>query len=169
MNGGERALTTEQVTDFVTALPVEDCARLLRHGARQAYRHRLAVRLDGEKLSLILISGPLPRGQNPLLWLLRFEGDLTPVSTGTRVQGVIIHNKQLESALIAPGVITGLCGGVGIALEITFVSILAGILLALSAGYYFYWRRLTQQQGSELLHWLYESLMLPQGWAGGSV
>jgi hypothetical protein len=148
----------------VTALPPDDCSRLLRRGARRDYQHRLAVRIEGRRISLILAPGRLRRGQNPMMWLLRFEGELTPVSTGTRVQGVIMVNRRLESALALPGVLTGLCAAAGLVLGVGFVSILAGILLALLASYYVLFRRIITGQSSDLLRWLYESLMLPQGW-----
>jgi hypothetical protein len=168
MTMGE-SMNADSRLDFVTALPVDDCLRLLKRGARRTAERRLLVQLKGDALSVEWAALRVRRGQAPLLWLLRFEGDLTPVSTGTRVRGSVVHNTRLESLLIVPGLITVLCCGLGIALEVQFVSILSVILLILFATYYGLYRHLLSRQAHDLLRWVYEWLTVPQGRAGGSL
>jgi len=155
--------------DFVTALAVDDCLRLLKRGARRMAERRLLVQLKGDVLRVEWAALRIRRGQAPLLWLFRFEGDLTPVRTGTRVRGSVVHNMKLESLMVIPGLITALCGGLGIALDVQYVPILAAILLILFTTYYALYRHLLNQQAHDLLRWVYEWLTVPQGRAGGSL
>lgn len=155
--------------DFVTALPVDDCLRLLTRGARRTAERRLLVQLKGDALVVEWAALRVRRGQAPLLWLLRFEGDLTPVSTGTRVRGGVVRNRALESLLAVPGLVAALCGVLGIALDVPFVAILSAIFLTLFATYYVQYRHLLNRQAHDLLRWVYEWLTVPQGRAGGSL
>lgn len=153
--------------DFVTALPVDECFRLLKHGARRTAERRLSICLDGERLRIESVAGRIRRGQTPPLWLFRFEGELTTVTTGTRVCGAVVRNTALDSVLSVPGIVTLLCAVSGIVLKVMFVSILSTILLALFGVFYWRYTRLLNQQAQDLLRWIYEWLTVPQGRAGG--
>jgi len=155
--------------DFVTVLSVDDCVRSLKHGAARHVEQRLSVRLTDGRLFIESLAGHARRGQSSQLWLLRFEGSLTPVSVGTRVHGVVVRNNRLEGGLAAAGMVTAALSVVGIALSLPFVGILSVFLLILFAAYYVHYQKLANQQATDLRQWVYEWLTIPQGWAGGSL
>jgi hypothetical protein len=103
------------------------------------------------------------------LWLLRFEGSLTPISVGTRVHGVVVRNNRLEGGLAVVGILTAALSVLGIALSVPFIGSLSLILLILFAAYYVHYQKLLNQQAHDLRQWVYEWLTVPQGWASGSL
>lgn len=160
---------SEPRVDFVTVLSVDDCVSSLQRGAAGRVEPRLSVRLKDGRIFIESLVGHARRGQPSPLWLLRFEGSLTPVSVGTRVHGVVVRNNRLESGLAAVGIVTAALAVLGIALSVPFIGALSVILLILFAAYYVRYQKLLNQQAADLRQWVYEWLTVPQGWAGGSL
>jgi hypothetical protein len=165
--------TTETLTepriDFVTVLSVDDCVRSLKHGAARTVEQWLSVRLKDGRILVESLAGRNHRGQPSQLWLLRFEGSLTPISVGTRVHGVVVRNNRLEGGLAVVGILTAALSVLGIALSVPFIGSLSVILLILFAAYYVHYQKLLNQQAHDLRQWVYEWLTVPQGWASGSL
>jgi hypothetical protein len=80
-----------------------------------------------------------------------------------------VRNKVLESVLAVPGIVTGVFCVLGIALNVPFVAVLSPILLVMLAGFYVYYQRLLARQAHDLMRWLQEWLLVPQGRAGGTL
>jgi hypothetical protein len=160
---------SEPRVDFVTVLSVDDCVRSLKRAAAGNAEQRLSVRLNDGRIFIESLIGHTRRGQPSQLWLLRFEGSLTPVSVGTRVHGEVVRNNKLEGSLAAVGIVTAVLSVLGIALSVPFIGALSVILLILFAAYYVRYQKLLNQQATDLRQWVYEWLTIPQGWAGGSL
>jgi len=160
---------SEPRIDFVTALSVDDCVNTLRHGAARTVEQWLSVRLKDGRVFVESLAGRNRRGQPSQLWLLRFEGHLTPVSVGTRVHGVVVRNSKLEGGLAVVGIVTAALSVLGIALSVPFIGVLSVFLLILFAAYYVRYQKLLNQQAHDLRQWVYEWLTVPQGWASRSL
>lgn len=151
---------TGVVLDFVSALSVGECLRCLRQETRFAGQ-RVCVRQEGERL--LVEVGWLQQcdEEQAGLWLLRFDGVLTPVSAGTHIYGPVMRNGTLEMLLTIPGVITAVFAVLGIALAVPFVAALSVILLGLFAAYYVAFQKLLNQQAHGLARWLVACLTQP--------
>jgi hypothetical protein len=155
--------------DFVTVLSVDDCVSSLERGAVGTVEQWLSVRLKDGRIFIESLAGQNHRGQSSQLWLLRFEGTLTPVSVGTRVHGVVVRNNRLEGGLAGVGIVTAVLSVLGIALSVPFIGTLSVFLLVLFAAYYVRYQKLLTQRDHDLRQWIYECLIAPQGWASGSL
>jgi hypothetical protein len=155
--------------DLVTPLSLSDCLNALQDGAAQITEQRLSVRADGGRVQIVSSTQRGRDGQAAGIWLFRFQGDLTTTGIGTHVAGVIVRNKYLESLLALPGLITGLFCVLGIALAVPFVATLSLILLIMLAGFYVIFQRLLTRQAHDLLNWVQDWLLVPQGRAGGTL
>lgn len=152
---------TGLVLDFVSALSMGDCLRLLRQEPQRFAGQRLCVRQEGTRLWVEVGWQQRCTDERPGLWLLRFEGVLVPVSAGTHVYGPVVRNGTLEMLLAVPGVITAVFAVLGIALAVPFVAALSVILLGLFAAYYVYYQKLLNQQAYDLGQWLMARLTEP--------
>ncbi len=164
-----RHLGDEIALDFVTALPVDESIRCLKRNIRRLKGQRIFVRQEDKRL--LIESGWHAGNANepPGLWLCRFEGELTPVSVGTRVHGRVVRNGRLELLLTLPGLITSVFAVLGIALNVLFVAALSAMMLALFMAYYVYFQKLLGRQARELSQWVFASLTVPEGRASGSL
>ena len=153
--------------DLVTPLPLDDCLKALKRGAARTTDQRLAVHIDGDHVRIVCTTQRRRDGQAAGIWLFRFQGHLTPTGIGTHVEGIVVRNLYLDSLLAVPGIITGVFCVLGIALAVPFVAALSLILLVLLAGFYVYYQRLLTRQASDLVNWVQEWLLIPQGRAGG--
>lgn len=155
--------------DFITALPVDECVRALRRGARRTHDQRLNVVTDG--LHIVIESAGQAGGPRRVapVWLFRLEADLTPTMAGTHVNGAVIHNGFLEGWLLVAGLVIAGFNVLGAILTLIepqggiFVLGLALILQALFAVYYAYYRRMIRTQARELVGWVYDWLTRPHG------
>ena len=155
--------------DFITALPVDDCIKALRRGARRTHDQALYVRTNG--LHVVIQSGGQAgeRQKSAPLWLFRLEAHLTPTMAGTHFQGAVIRNNFLESWLAVAGLVIAAFNLLAAILvlaqpdEGAFVLGLALIFQVLFAAYYVYYRRMVRQQTRELARWVYEWLTKPHG------
>lgn len=155
--------------DLVTPLPLEDCLKALKRCAAQNTVQRLSVHAEDGQVLIVSSTQRGRDGQAAGLWLFRFQGCITPTDIGTHVEGFIVRNRVLESVLAVPGIVTGLFGVVGIALNVPFVAVLSPILLVMLAGFYGYFQTLVRRQADDLMRWLPEWLLVPQGRAGGAL
>jgi hypothetical protein len=155
--------------DLVTPLPLADCLKAIRRGAARITDQRLAVHIDGDRVRVVCATQRRRDGQAAGIWLFRFQGHLTPTDIGTHVEGIVVRNKVLDSLLALPGIITGVFCVLGIALAVPFVAALSLILLVLLAGFYVYYQRLLTRQTCDLVNWVQEWLLIPQGRAGGTL
>jgi len=160
--------TNRTAVDVVTALSADDCVTALKHAA-QYYDQPLLVRSDNGRVVIELVAQAVPRGQMPLLWLFRFEGALTPVEVGTHVQGVVVRNRALEAVLVALGIVTAAFCVTGVGLSMPFVAALSAMLLVLFVAFYVLYQRRLYRQSRVFLRWLHDCLIIPHGWAGGSL
>jgi hypothetical protein len=155
--------------DLVTPLPLADCLKAIRRGAAGTTDQRLAVHIDGDHVRIVCATQRRRDGQAAGIWLFRFQGHLTPTGIGTHVEGIVVRNLYLDSLLALPGIITGVFCMLGIALAVPFVAGLSLILLVLLAGFYVYYQRLLTHQTCDLINWVQEWLLIPQGRAGGTL
>jgi len=152
--------------DLVTPLPLEHCLHALKHGAKHSPNHFLAVRVEGQRVLIVRSTLRRRDGQAAGIWLFRFQGSLTSTDIGTHVQGVVVRNRYLESVLAVPGIITGVFCVLGITLAVPFVATFSLFLLLMLAGFYVTYQRLLNRQAHDLVHWMQEWLLIPQGRAG---
>lgn len=162
------ARPSRAAVDVVTALSADDCVMALRDAARRC-EQPLLVRSDDGRVVIDLVAQVVPRGQRPLLWLVRFEGVLTPVGVGTHVQGVVVRNRALEGVLVVLGIATVAFCVTGVGLSMPFVAALSALLLALFVAFYALYQRRLYRQSRVFLRWLHDCLIIPQGWAGQSL
>jgi hypothetical protein len=155
--------------DLVTPLPLEDCLSVLRRHTARITDQRLSVYTDAHRVRIVSSTQRRRDGQAAGIWLFRFEGSVTPTAIGTHVEGIVVRNKVLESVLAVPGIVTGVFCVLGIALNVPFVAVLSPILLVMLAGFYVYYQRLLARQAHDLMRWLQEWLLVPQGRAGGTL
>jgi hypothetical protein len=155
--------------DLVTPLSLEDCLKSLKRGAARTTDQCLAVHIDGSRVRIVCGTQRGRGGQAAGMWLFRFQGCLTQISIGTHVEGIVVRNKYLEGLLALPGIITGVFCVLGIALAVPFVAALSLILLVMLAGFYVYYQKLLTHQAHDLLNWIQEWLLVPQGRAGGTL
>ena len=165
----EPARSADFRLDLVTPLPLPDCLKALKRGAAHTTDQRLAVHIDGGRLLIVCATQRRRDGQAAGIWLFRFQGYLTQTSIGTHVEGIVVRNLVLDSLLALPGITTGVFCILGIALDVPFVAMLSLILLVLLAGFYVYYHKLLTRQACDLVNWVQEWLLVPQGRAGGTL
>lgn len=153
--------------DLVTPLPLENCLKALKRGAAHTTDQRLTVHIDGDHVWIVCATQRSRDGHTAGIWLFRFQGTCTATPIGTHVEGIVVRNKYLEGVLALPGIITGVFCVLGIALAVPFVAALSLILLILLAGFYVVYQRLLTRQAHDLVNWIQEWLLVPQGRAGG--
>ncbi len=155
--------------DLVTPLPLADCLKAIKRGAAHTTDQRLAVRIDSGRLLIVCATQRGRDGQAAGIWLFRFQGYLTQTNIGTHVEGIVVRNLVLDSLLALPGIVTGIFSVLGIVLAMPFVAMLSFILLVLLAGFYVYYHKLLTRQACDLVNWVHEWLLIPQGRAGGTL
>ncbi len=160
---------TGVVLDFVAALPVSECMRRLRSESLRFAGQRLCVRQTGQRLLVEVGWQQQCDDEQAGLWLLRFDGMLTPVSGGTHVCGPVVRNGTLEMLLTIPGLITAVFAVLGIALAVPFIAALSVILLGLFAAYYVTFQKLLNRLAHDLARWLTACLTQTTQEAGESL
>lgn len=170
MGKTEELSLTSNGLDFISALPLEECIRMVTRSAQDdTLGQQLHVWMDGPRM-IVESGGQAHKHKRTTSgWAFRLEIALTPTGTGTHVDGRFRRNTFLDSWIALAGVIIAAFNVLAAILTLAapgegaFVLGLALIMQALFIGYYAYYRRTVRQQTRDLARSVYQWLTKPHG------